>query len=179
MLECNREIKRVIEEKAWSVTNEDEKKYIEVFGWDRTRTQPGLCITGSIDRLGKFCDGRIPEVKSYPFCISYLKSNDRIILINDDDLPVNLRTLRDVDIEKETPLLCDFGREDSVKEFIETYPETWETLVNLFEGLVRSAISIDKKIQAMGEVFCRQDTTMTYLKTYIPELWKYGKEEEN
>lgn len=164
-------IRQLIINQADSVLTDEEKEYINVYGWDKTKEQDSI----DSDFFDYFNEKE--KLKSIPYDSCCNNYGAATTIYDGNKLPI-LNELDNITIPSHTPYLFSTDRYKYSKENKYTledmkklYPEFYKVLKSEVRKYVSTVDKLDKKIKALADVICDKKATMTILKGNYKELF--------
>lgn len=164
-------IRQLIINQADSVLTDEEKEYINVYGWDKTKEQESI----SHNFFYYFENNEKLKHISYHSCGNNYGTSTTIY--DGSKLPI-LKKLERITIPNHTPYLfsCDrykYAKEEKyvLSDIKELYPEFYKALKSEVKKYTDTINKLDKKIKALADVICDKKATMTILKDNYKELF--------
>ena len=164
-------IRQLIINQADSVLTDEEKEYINVYGWDKTKEQDSI----DSDFFDYFNEKE--KLKSIPYDSCCNNYGAATTIYDGNKLPI-LEELDHITIPSHTPYLFSTDRYKYSKENKYTledmkklYPEFYKALKSEVKKYIDIVFKLDKKIKALADVICDKKATMTILKGNYKELF--------
>ena len=164
-------IRQLIINQADSVLTDEEKEYINVYGWDKTKEQDSI----DSDFFDYFNEKE--KLKSIPYDSCCNNYGAATTIYDGNKLPI-LEELDHITIPSHTPYLFSTDRYKYSKENKYTledmkklYPEFYKALKSEVKKYIDIVFKLDKKIKALADVICDKKVTMTILKGNYKELF--------
>lgn len=164
-------IRQLIINQADSVLTDEEKEYINVYGWDKTKEQDSI----DSDFFDYFNEKE--KLKSIPYDSCCNNYGAATTIYDGSKLPI-LNELDNITIPSHTPYLFSTDRYKYAKENKYTlenmkklYPEFYKALKSEVKKYIDIVFKLDKKIKALADVICDKKATMTILKGNYKELF--------
>ena len=171
VLVSRKEAQRYIAEQAVAVLSEEEKRYIEVFGIDRTRLQSQIHYS-NVTQVAAVGGLRTKNVwMGYSFGSTMYQGREYLdsamLRVEGDPIYVN---------PGKVPMLFALDR-DALVKFKEDQPEVYlgvaERLIKWYDAMAE----FNNKLKGLGMVITRDEMTLTLLKKYVKGLYD-GREKE-
>lgn len=165
-------IRQLIINQADSVLTDEEKKYINVYGWDKTKEQDSI----DSDFFDYFNEKE--KLKSIPYDSCCNNYGAATTIYDGSKLPI-LKELDCITIPSHTPYLFSIDRYSryskenryTLENMKKLYPEFYKALKSEVRMYVSTVDKLDKKIKALADVICDKKATMTILKGNYKELF--------
>lgn len=164
-------IRQLIINQADSVLTDEEKEYINVYGWDKTKEQDSI----DSDFFDYFNEKE--KLKSIPYDSCCNNYGAATTIYDGNKLPI-LKELDCITIPSHTPYLFSTDRYKYAKENKYTlgdmkklYSEFYKALKSEVRMYVNTVDKLDRKIKALADVICDKKATMTILKGNYKELF--------
>lgn len=164
-------IRQLIINQADSVLTDEEKEYINVYGWNKTKEQDSI----DSDFFDYFNEKE--KLKSIPYDSCCNNYGAATTIYDGSKLPI-LNELDNITIPSHIPYLFSTNRYKYAKENKYTledmkklYPEFYKALKSEVKKYIDIVFKLDKKIKALADVICDKKATMTILKGNYKELF--------
>ena len=165
-------IRQLIINQADSVLTDEEKEYINVYGWDKTKEQDSI----DSDFFDYFNEKEKLKLIPYGSCCNNYGAATTIY--DGNKLPI-LKELDHITIPSHTPYLFStdrysrYSKENkyTLENMKKLYPEFYKALKSEVRTYVNTVNKLDKKIKALADVICDKKATMTILKGNYKELF--------
>lgn len=166
-----KEAGRYIAEQALASLTDKEKKYLEVFGLERTKTQ-GRISYHSVGAFAKEAGMSLAIEKWFSFgsCIyngrtffdrHSLRKCDQVEYVDPGNVP-----------------LLFLINQDDIKRFKEEKPEIFLEVTTRLVAWFDALYKFNEKLKGIGMILTRDDITLTLLKKYLKNLYDGRKREE-
>lgn len=165
-------IRQLIINQADSVLTDEEKEYINVYGWDKTKEQDSI----DSDFFDYFNEKE--KLKSIPYDSCCNNYGAATTIYDGNKLPI-LKELDNITIPNHTPYLFStdrysrYSKENryTLENMKKLYPEFYKALKSKVRMYVSTVDKLDRKIKALADVICDKKATMTILKGNYKELF--------
>lgn len=165
-------IRQLIINQADSVLTDEEKEYINVYGWDKTKEQDSI----DSDFFDYFNEKENLKLIPYNSCCNNYGAATTIY--DGNKLPI-LKELDHITIPSHTPYLFStdrysrYSKENryTLENMKKLYPEFYKALKSEVKKYIDIVFKLDKKIKALADVICDKKATMTILKGNYKELF--------
>ena len=165
-------IRQLIINQADSVLTDEEKEYINVYGWDKTKEQDSI----DSDFFDYFNEKE--KLKSIPYDSCCNNYGAATTIYDGNKLPI-LKELDHITIPSHIPYLFStdrysrYSKENryTLENMKKLYPEFYKALKSEVKKYIDIVFKLDKKIKALADVICDKKATMTILKGNYKELF--------
>lgn len=165
-------IRQLIINQADSVLTDEEKEYINVYGWNKTKEQDSI----DSDFFDYFNEKENLKLIPYNSCCNNYGAATTIY--DGNKLPI-LKELDHITIPSHTPYLFSIDRYSryskenryTLENIKKLYPEFYKALKSEVKKYIDIVFKLDKKIKALADVICDKKATMTILKGNYKELF--------